>query len=758
MKKYLYFVLAGVVAIASSCIKEPEFYIDDMAKPGSVCITVKMDPETKATIAESDGAFRFSSGDAIKIFDGTAVKSGTTTSTENTGSFTMEDGFNAEGSGYAGFPASLVSGITASGVVFALPTSYEYAAVGDASPDAAKVPVPMIGTYTGGNDISLKQAGALIRFRVTNVAAGTLTFTFPTNVTGKLGTAITTPSGTNDGILAANLTNVGKTITVTDVPEVTSGNYIFITLPVPTGTATSGIKVFNNGSSRMSAPTGSSTGLSRASGYKLGVYLGDNQGAKGGLFTVNASGDQVYFSQGNLRAVCTSADDDPSTQETWAWKFATNQYDYVGDNAANTSIDGNGSVSEPGTVDLFGWSTDATYYGINNSESADDYSGSFRDWGALIGSGWRTLSIDEWDYILVNRTNATAKYGFATVCGVHGIIILPDVFTDPMKNNGSGAFVNFSGPNWNVNVYSGTNWDAMEAAGAIFLPAAGDRWGPLVGNVRDVGQYWSSTPGDENKAWFRWITSIGTQSSSFGRNVGYSVRLVRDASNVPDQDPGMLSTPLTFEAKADGFTVTLYSSMDTKPSLQYRIDDGEWTDFTFSVDDEAITPSVNNGHKISFRATIPNSAFADNSHRSTFSCSQDCYIYGNIMSLLSNDGFATATSVPDYAFRQLFWYNEHILCHPSKALILPATTLGNNCYNEMFSHCDALPLLLLCLQQHWHNLVIGVCLSTAMPLPLLLFYLQQHWPMGVTAICFIPVPVFKLHRLCLQQAWPRTVT
>ena len=421
MKKNLYFILAGVVALASSCVKETEKIIDDTPKSGAVCITVKMDPETKATIAESDGAFRFSSGDAIMIFDGTAVKSGTTTSTDNTGSFAMEDGFDAEGSGYAGFPGSLVSDITADGVVFTLPTSYEYAAVGNSDPDAAKVPVPMMGTYTGVNNaISLKQAGALIRFRVTNVAAGTLTFTFPTNVTGTLGTAITTPSGTNDGILAANLTNAGKTITVTDVPETTSGNYIFITLPVPTGTATSGIKVVNNSDSRMAMPSGSGVGLNRANGYKMGIYYDDK------------------------------------------------------------------------------------------------------------------------------------------------------------------------------------------------------------------------------------------------------------------------TTPLTFEAKVAGAIVCFTKGSGTSITLQYSTDGTNWYDFR---SDFITLPNI--GDKVSFRATLTNGAFYGSSG-SSFYCNNDCYIYGNIMSLLSKDDFATMTSVPDNAFKMLFYNNEHILNHPSKALILPATSLAESCYNEMFEDCTAL--------------------------------------------------------------------
>ena len=90
-------------------------------------------------------------------------------------------------------------------------------------------------------------------------------------------------------------------------------------------------------------------------------------GAINGKFTINASGNQVYFSQGNLQATTTDLG------VNWTWAFATNQWDYIGYATANNSINGDGTVSTNGTVDLFGWVgasstwTDAAQYGISNS-------------------------------------------------------------------------------------------------------------------------------------------------------------------------------------------------------------------------------------------------------------------------------------------------------------------------------------------------------------------------------------------------------
>lgn len=90
-------------------------------------------------------------------------------------------------------------------------------------------------------------------------------------------------------------------------------------------------------------------------------------GTINGKFTINASGNQVYFSQDNLQATTTDLG------VNWTWAFATNQWDYIGYATANNSINGDGTVSTNGTVDLFGWVgasstwTGAAQYGISNS-------------------------------------------------------------------------------------------------------------------------------------------------------------------------------------------------------------------------------------------------------------------------------------------------------------------------------------------------------------------------------------------------------
>ena len=245
-------------------------------------------------------------------------------------------------------------------------------------------------------------------------------------------------------------------------------------------------------------------------------------GAIDGLFSVSST-KQVYFSQGNLQATCSSADADGSTQETWTWQFASNQYE-VG--TANSAINGNGSVSTAGTVDLFCWSTDATYYGISTITDNTGLQGAFVDWGGNIGSGWYTLSKEEWDYLFSGRTNAASKYGHGSVNGVNGMIILPDSWTLP-----DGLSFTSGISSW-TNSYTTVQWSQMESAGAVFLPAAGIHIDTDVYAVGSTGLYWSSSVYEDNKVYaFRLsFDESSLFSSEEDKSQGCSVRLVKNAN------------------------------------------------------------------------------------------------------------------------------------------------------------------------------------------------------------------------------------
>lgn len=168
---------------------------------------------------------------------------------------------------------------------------------------------------------------------------------------------------------------------------------------------------------------------------------------------------QVRFAKGNLEYDSING-----------YSFAAHQYDYGGH---------------------FGWGT-----GRNPVDTSSDYHDYplFDDWGSHIVDRrkWRTLTLDEWRYLIGHRQNASKKWGLATVCGVYGLVLLPDIWNlDITFYAGSD--------NWDTNVYDEPIWTTMEAAGAVFLPANGYRYGTEIfeSEAPNYLNYWSSTPEDE---------------------------------------------------------------------------------------------------------------------------------------------------------------------------------------------------------------------------------------------------------------------
>ena len=265
-----------------------------------------------------------------------------------------------------------------------------------------------------------------------------------------------------------------------------------------------------------------------------------------GAFSVSAD-KQVYFSQGNLQY-------NSNTQE---WQFAENQYTYVGNAAGNTSVTEDGIANNSGIVDMFGWvGASSTWeglkqYGITTAESGYGNSASENlksDWGTLMGTGWFTLSTEQWNYLFNGRTCAY-RFAKARLLGTtFGIIIFPDDYSHP---DGVAAvdLLNSSSFN-NGNQYNAADWGKMETAGAVFLPAAGFRTYDdecYVSNVGQYGYYWSSSPYTSDKDYayvmrFAWQSMDPTYNGGF-RNQGYSVRLVSETAPA--------STPATPETSDD---------------------------------------------------------------------------------------------------------------------------------------------------------------------------------------------------------------
>ena len=274
-----------------------------------------------------------------------------------------------------------------------------------------------------------------------------------------------------------------------------------------------------------------------------------SEGALNGAFTINANGDQVHFSQGNLQYIGSAGNGDENNTGAY-WKFADHQWDYLGDN-------GQGSESKTVDRDLFEWGTSGYNHGANcyqpwsTSCSYSDYyaygSSNYNlydqtgqaDWGYNAISnggnqengGWRTLTNDEWAYLLYTRsTSSGICYAKAQVNGVNGVILLPDDWSMSYYalNSTNTYNVNFSS-----NVITATQWSTLEQHGAVFLPAAGKRGGIGVFSAGSIGHYWSASSHPIYYSYYAY--NVHLDDSNFGayfgttRDQAGSVRLVRAA-------------------------------------------------------------------------------------------------------------------------------------------------------------------------------------------------------------------------------------
>ena len=271
-------------------------------------------------------------------------------------------------------------------------------------------------------------------------------------------------------------------------------------------------------------------------------------GALSGLFSVSPT-KKVRFSKGNLQYNAAQGTHQcaDGTIHQGTWRFAENQWDFVGENNSNISSTYNG------WIDLFGWGTSG-YNGCNpwksdtdlmtygntqrNGNEWLDIEDTYYDWGKYVEISnseynyqWRLLTKDEIYYLQNDRPNAAQLEGAATVNNVKGLILLPDDWK-PTQN------ISFNSSDVSSNVYSLTEWKQMESAGAVFLPLAGYRNEAsyyCCSNERQWGQYWTATiyPPTHGSVLIFSMFEKETQYSfvcDMQRCNGYSVRLVIDST------------------------------------------------------------------------------------------------------------------------------------------------------------------------------------------------------------------------------------
>ncbi len=185
-----------------------------------------------------------------------------------------------------------------------------------------------------------------------------------------------------------------------------------------------------------------------------------------GEFSVSST-KKVRFSQGNLQYLARKG----------MWRFAPNQWDIIGNAAGNTTE--SGRESQNAWIDLFGYGTSGKT--VNNSNSTSTYypyqyarysygptqdiSGTQFDWGVneICNGGnqpnkWRTLTKDEWQFLIANASGYDddrkrgGKCGLASVTvGEHtykGLVLVPDNYDGLSFTNQFYKVINEE--SWNI--------------------------------------------------------------------------------------------------------------------------------------------------------------------------------------------------------------------------------------------------------------------------------------------------------------------
>ena len=165
------------------------------------------------------------------------------------------------------------------------------------------------------------------------------------------------------------------------------------------------------------------------------------------------------------------------------------------------------------------------------------------------------------------------------------------------------------------------------------------------------------------------------------------------------------ATPLTLAAQADGkITVTFNNGITLANDIHYTVNGGaEQTiakdtkgayDIELKKGDVVLLSSINTslGGSAVAGARGGTRAVDDGAKYINIRPSMKTEIFGNVMSLLKGkDNLESATTIEaNNAFYGLFAGAEKLVNNTERLLVLPATTLTEGCYDNMFSGCKGI--------------------------------------------------------------------
>ena len=185
--------------------------------------------------------------------------------------------------------------------------------------------------------------------------------------------------------------------------------------------------------------------------------------------------------------------------------------------------------------------------------------------------------------------------------------------------------------------------------------------------------------------------------------------------------------------------------------FQYSLDDGStWNSLAMNQ-----TVAIEANKKVLFKAeglTIIDTGIGTIKYSGNFN------VYGNVMSLVYGDNFVGQEAISNFQFRCLFINNVALLS--AENLILPATTLTDYCYSNMFEGCTNLTtapqLPATTLANHCYDSMFWNCsnLTTVpyLPVTTLASYCYANMFQGCTSLTTTPeLPATTLADYCYND-------
>jgi len=434
-----------------------------------------------------------------------------------TANATFEGVLSGDQDFYAVYPASAkVDAHYGAGTLqVTLPPSYTISgSMGTSSP------LPMIAANIG-NTLSFKHVGAVYRLTLDNVPAGTnkIIVTFDKDVTGTftvtdpntLVPRITTTVGTTSRMVTFNL----------DAPLTADTDGFVLNVPVPTGTYAADITVQATGGTKLAARIHNPRTIDRATGKILSVAL---SAPFGGPF------EGLYLSQGDLYLKTEGSDFASATFALYSDPFAGYDTNYNKDPIASES-------SNAANRSYFDWIELGSLFswGPASSTSLRDIDNKKVPTGIPVG--YKIPTRDQWANIIgTTRTGATVnggvdKYHYSLVNVDGRPVLVLILFPDGANITLSGTLPARDAVS-SVITISEADYQTLDAAGCVFLPAAGYSRGSWGGGG-SIGIYRTASilPGDKTNSYVFRFNSSDVQISAdiYSRKTDYTpVRLLQE--------------------------------------------------------------------------------------------------------------------------------------------------------------------------------------------------------------------------------------